>query len=657
MILNIPCYYDTGPDTAKVTIAGYTVGASNYINIYTPSNISSEVNNSQRHGGIYNTSKYRLETTSEPSITSSLNYTHIDGLQIKLTLYTEYDARIIYNDYHNYVNISNNILVQNLSGTPYGRTIFTFGDKTKIWNNIMYSIGSAKGEGIHQGTAGTNTYASNNTLVGLSYGFFAANDNIVAKNNITQNCTDGFYGTFTGADYNISNLASDAPGAHSKNSTVVNFVDTTNKNFHLTASDSSAKNAGADLSADPNLAFTTDIDGQTRNLDGAGWDIGADEKLPDPVYFSVGTAVVTTPPVASYDFNEGYGGTAHNGGSLGATADGTLQSGGSGGNATSTAMWDKNGKNGGAMEFDGTNDYVSVSDNSSLKPALLTISVWIKPNSIASAQTILSKGKAVGTSYILGFGVAQNADKLEFCSYNSGSWKCSNINSSSIPIGSWTHIVGTFDGGNLRLYVNGVAQTPVALSSLNYTTPYSLTLGRYVPEIGGGNYFNGLIDDVKIYNYALTPAQVNTLYNNNSALSLGNDASRNNNGTAVTGANKDYCIPGDTAQCDKPVGEWKFDTGSGTTAYDTSGNGNNSSTLSGATWTQGKFGKGLSFNGSGNGVILSSWLTLGADFTISTWFNKADSSAIRMLLSQDDSSAAKIFFQTDDTLGIRATTS
>ena len=61
---------------------------------------------------------------------------------------------------------------------------------------------------------------------------------------------------------------------HDKVSQTISFADSANKDFHLSSSDTSAKDAGADLSADANLAFSTDIDSTTRT---GSWDIGADE--------------------------------------------------------------------------------------------------------------------------------------------------------------------------------------------------------------------------------------------------------------------------------------------------------------------------------------------------------------------------------------------
>lgn len=303
-----------------------------------------------------------------------------------------------------------------------------------------------------------------------------------------------------------------------------------------------------------------------------------------------GSAIITTPPVASYDFNEGYGGTAHNGGLGGSSLDGTLQSGGSGGNATNSAMWDKGGRLGGGMEFDGTNDYVSISNipTGFIGSGDFSISTWVNIN-VNNTGVIYSLG-----SYTDGVMLYLFSDGKMYLwvanGYTSYSW---------VPqIGSWYHIVVARSSGIVKTYINGAPlNTGVSLvNSINATEGMRIGYGF---SGSANHYLNGKVDNTKIFNYALTSDQVKTLYNNNSAMSIGNDASRNDNGTTVTGAAKDYCIPGDTSKCDAPVGEWKFDTGSGTTAYDTSGNGNNGTwNGTGTHWTQGKLGKAGSFNGS-----------------------------------------------------------
>src|SRR3989304_6447107 len=85
-VLNIACYYDSGADTTAATIgSGYTTGANNYIKIYTPTNTSTECNQSQRHAGKWNDSRYRMAV---PTYTTSITIgtetlcARIDGIQI-----------------------------------------------------------------------------------------------------------------------------------------------------------------------------------------------------------------------------------------------------------------------------------------------------------------------------------------------------------------------------------------------------------------------------------------------------------------------------------------------------------------------------------------------------------------------------------------------
>ena len=84
---------------------------------------------------------------------------------------------------------------------------------------------------------------------------------------------------------------------------------------------------------------------------------------------------------------------------------------------------------------------------------------------------------------------------------------------------NWHHIVGVYDGGtavtDLEIYVDGVHSDTASISQGTYVAMENksnpLTIG-WAPVFGGSN-FDGLIDDVRIYNYALTPLQIRTEYN------------------------------------------------------------------------------------------------------------------------------------------------
>jgi hypothetical protein len=298
--LNVPCYYDNAADTTATTISGYTTYSMNYIKVYTPTSTTTEANNSQRHSGKWDDGKYRLEISSDASTMNVLlPNVIIDGLQLVSTTYARnYSYGIfIYNNspvsLPIRVTIKNNIVKSGNFSTRYSVGIVTSAASRSpnyFQNNIVYGFSGQDNACIWiNGDYGARyeNYVYNNTVYNCKTGI--GGESATAKNNIAQNCTDGYYFWGTNQDYNISDLAGDAFGAHSKNSTTVAFVDSANYDFHLAESDSSARNAGADLSADTNLSFSTDIDGHSRSVSpaNAGWDIGADESA-IYIYYSVG---------------------------------------------------------------------------------------------------------------------------------------------------------------------------------------------------------------------------------------------------------------------------------------------------------------------------------------------------------------------------------
>lgn len=281
----------TSPDTTGVTIDGWTTGPDNYIKIYTAPEA--------RHGGKWDTGKYYLQNSSNPLIINE-QYIKLDGLQINHTgtIYSGTRFLIHFNPGSanaSSIEVSNSILkgtASTATGAQYGimfESVATSAGVAKVWNNIIYDIvtSSASSMGISYNSMQWRSYIYNNTVINSYTCYEGFGANTVVKNNIAQNCTDGFNGTFeSSSDYNISSLATDAPGSNSKNSTTVSFVDASGGDFHLSSSDTSAKDSGANLSSDSYVSFTTDIDGETRS---GAWDIGADET-------SGGVPTDTSPP-------------------------------------------------------------------------------------------------------------------------------------------------------------------------------------------------------------------------------------------------------------------------------------------------------------------------------------------------------------------------
>lgn len=174
------------------------------------------------------------------------------------------------------------------------------------------------------------------------------------------------------------------------------------------------------------------------------------------------------------------------------------------GGATSSAK--TIGKLGQALEFDGTNDYVLVNSSAALAPSNMTVAFWMK-NNTAPAVNHGVMGKTNLNLWTAGWGFFfQTAAEIRFFiqTFNAN-FAFSSIDTS----GDWNHVVGTWDGATIRIYVNGVEGTSDTYAS-TITTTNPFEIGRL-----GTNSFNidGALDDVRIYNRVFSATEVQKLYN------------------------------------------------------------------------------------------------------------------------------------------------
>lgn len=306
---HIACYGDN-VDTIPVEISSWSTTSNEYLRIFTPVT-SSEVGITQRHTGSWSSSHYQLAIANASALTFDTKHIRIEGLQIRLTSLNAANQRAIVIDGQT-VDLSTDI---QLSGNIL-RGIGTTGENNhwgifasansgngnlQIWNNIIYDFNknSNGNGGISLNDSGYNYVVFNNTVVNCRRGIEQTNGAVLAINNITQNCDDGFFGSFgAGSDFNLSDVSTDAPGQHAKNNTNVDFAGAAD--FHLSPIDTAARLAGATLSSHPALSFSDDIDGQTRTT---YWDIGADEETTgiDPTFTPTFTpsSTMTASPTAT----------------------------------------------------------------------------------------------------------------------------------------------------------------------------------------------------------------------------------------------------------------------------------------------------------------------------------------------------------------------
>jgi hypothetical protein len=164
------------------------------------------------------------------------------------------------------------------------------------------------------------------------------------------------------------------------------------------------------------------------------------------------------------------------------------------------------GKIGGALRFDGINDWVTVADAAGLDLSSgMTLEAWVNPAGITGWHTVMLKEGAGNMAYEL---YANNPDVARPAAYftTSGGAIRGITGTAALQPNVWTHLATTYDGANMRLYVNGTLVRTVARAGAILSTDGPLRIGGN--EVWGGEWFAGLIDEVRIYNRALSASDI-----------------------------------------------------------------------------------------------------------------------------------------------------
>jgi hypothetical protein len=184
---------------------------------------------------------------------------------------------------------------------------------------------------------------------------------------------------------------------------------------------------------------------------------------------------------------------------------------------TSGSAWGNGltGKYNGSLNFDGTDDYINIpgpATNLQITGAI-TISSWIKTTKADYQVIIDDLGGSPYTSWTQWLMPAGTVGW-----YDNGTWKASN---KVVNDGSWHHVVTVVDSSNtLRFYIDGVLDVN---SYPNVSARTATTDAKAIGRRADANtyMFSGQIDDVQVYNYALSASQITKLYNQNSAFRFG----------------------------------------------------------------------------------------------------------------------------------------
>jgi Concanavalin A-like lectin/glucanases superfamily/Bacterial Ig domain/Cadherin-like domain len=228
--------------------------------------------------------------------------------------------------------------------------------------------------------------------------------------------------------------------------------------------------------------------------------------------------------VAAYGFNEGSGTSVGN--AAGSSHTGTI----------SGATWSTQGKFGNALSYDGVNDWVTVADAPSLDLTTgMTLEAWVFPTATNGVRDIIIKEGSNVDIYNL---YARNWRGLpEANVFVGGSNRTAE--GASLPANVWTHVAGTYDGSTVRLFINGVQAASTTISGSIATSTGPLRIGG---NSMWGEFFQGRIDEVRIYNRALTQAEIQSDMNtpigstSNTAPTVSAIAAQTTNEDTATGA-------------------------------------------------------------------------------------------------------------------------
>lgn len=185
------------------------------------------------------------------------------------------------------------------------------------------------------------------------------------------------------------------------------------------------------------------------------------------------------------------------------------------------------GRFGQAISFGDAGNYVAVENNDDIKlrsTGKYSVSVYVNPNTTKHGD-ILYHGLGCSTwaSWFLGMAGAEPdaplvADNFIFGVRTSNGSAYTAV-SSPATAGEWTHVVATFDGGDLKLYLDAVEVKKQSTKDIPYDSQEKLHIGGD-PGCGGRSWYDGLLDEVRLYDRALTEREIAMLKEGGLAVNL-----------------------------------------------------------------------------------------------------------------------------------------
>lgn len=168
-----------------------------------------------------------------------------------------------------------------------------------------------------------------------------------------------------------------------------------------------------------------------------------------------------------------------------------------------------------SLDFDGVNDYIDFGDNYDFGPAIAwSVSMWIKPQNVAAQRALISK--ASNDANVYGWTIYHSATGQLIVQMRAPAQLQLATFTNALVAGAWSHVVATYSGAQningWRIYING-ALDPTVPASGAVSNAWDHTTALYAGRRGTGFYYSGKMNQVSIWDKALTQTEITELYN------------------------------------------------------------------------------------------------------------------------------------------------
>jgi len=335
------------------------------------------------------------------------------------------------------------------------------------------------------------------------------------------------------------------------------------------------------------------------------------------------------------------------------------------------------------LSLDGQGDCMRVADSQSLRSFsdAITIEVWLKASSfsaesgnvnsiirkniIPGAENFLLRFRNVNGTLLLDMGLGSEIGGLQVAD--------------EFGVGTWYHLAGTYDGSTITIFVNGLVIDSKNISGQLQIDQSDLYIGRGDPTFSAGEYFHGLLDEIRLWNVTRSQEQIQAAINtpltgnqegligywnfdDRTAKDLsdhGNDGILNGDARIVESPRPDSTAP-EQEQPSKLLAWWKLDEVDGNDVTDSSGNDCMGTLVGNPQWRSagGKVGGALEFDGDGDCVQIENEAAfdIPGPITVAAWFkvNTFDK-RWQALITKGDMSWRLQRYAEDDTLAFHCT--